>query len=260
MSAPASPEHESRNGGPRSTLDPQEVARFQAIASEWWDANGKFRPLHQIGPARLTFIRDQILTHIGRPLAGASPLKDIAILDIGCGGGLVSEPLARLGARVTGIDPGPETIAAAQSHAAAQNLAIDYRAATAESLVEAGEVFDVVLCLEVVEHVPDVAAFVNLISRLVRPGGLLVMSTINRTLKSFGLAIVAAEYILGWLPRGTHQWDRFVKPDELSEHLKRAGLAVRATQGLSYDPLRDHWHLSIDTDVNYMIAAEIPAT
>lgn len=259
METSTSPDHRAGNNGPRSTLDPGEVARFQAIASEWWDTNGKFRPLHQIGPARLTFIRDRILGHLSRTAAHLKPLEGITILDIGCGGGLVSEPLARLGARVTGIDPGPDTIAAAKAHAAAQSLDIDYRTSTAEALVEAREEFDVVLCLEVVEHVPDVDAFVGMIARLVRPGGMLIMSTINRTLKSFGLAIVAAEYVLGWVPRGTHRWDRFVTPEELSAHLKAADFTIRATEGLAYDPLRDRWQLTTDTDVNYMIAAARPA-
>lgn len=260
MTPSPSPERGTGGSAPRPTLDPDEVARFQAIAAEWWDANGKFRPLHQIGPARLTFIRDQVLAHFGRPAGGLKPLAGLSVLDIGCGGGLVSEPLARLGAQVTGVDPGEETIAAARTHAAAQNLQIDYRVATAEALADAGETYQVVLCLEVVEHVPDVETFIKLIVRLVQPGGILILSTINRTWKSFGLAIVAAEYILGWLPRGTHTWDRFVTPDELSGHIRTAGLTPGAMKGIVYDPLRDRWQTADDTDVNYMIAATNPAT
>ena len=238
------------------TLDPAEVARFNALAEQWWDPNGNFRPLHQLGPARLAFIRDTIVTEL-KP-AAASPLRVLAgvrVLDIGCGGGLVAEPLARLGARVTGIDPAAETIAAAAAHANLQGLAIDYRAARAEALVAAGETFDAVLCLEVVEHVPDVAAFLRLAASLVRPGGVLIVSTINRTLKSYALAIIGAEYILRWVPAGTHQWDRFVTPDELDAHLRAAGLAPRPPRGMVFDPLAGIWSLADDTGVNYLMAA-----
>jgi 2-polyprenyl-6-hydroxyphenyl methylase/3-demethylubiquinone-9 3-methyltransferase len=240
-------------------IDPGEIERFQRMAKAWWDPAGKFRPLHQIGPARLTFVRDQLARHFARETGGLRPLADLTLLDVGCGGGLMSEPLARLGARVTGIDPGAQNIAIAEAHAAPQELAIDYRVATVEDLVAEGARFDAVVSLEVVEHVPDVGAFIAACAALVRPGGLLVLSTINRNLKSYALAIVAAEYVLGWLPRGTHQWDRFVTPGELADHLAAAGLSPPDVMGFVYDPLRDVWSLSPNTDVNYLAASAKPS-
>lgn len=240
------------------TYDAAEVARFGRIADEWWSPTGKFRPLHKLGPARLAFIRDRLLGHFRRDRQSLRPLKGLKVLDIGCGGGLVSEPMARLGADMTGIDPAAENIAAARSHAEAQGIVIDYRATTVEDLAAAGETFDAVLCLEVVEHVPDPAAFLKVCAGLVRPGGMLVASTINRTMKAYLLAIVGAEYILRWLPTGTHQWERFVTPDELARHLAAAGLGPAYSEGVVYDPLRDQWSLSPDTDVNYMAAAAKP--
>ncbi|MDX2307086.1 MAG: bifunctional 2-polyprenyl-6-hydroxyphenol methylase/3-demethylubiquinol 3-O-methyltransferase UbiG [Hyphomicrobium sp.] len=239
-------------------LDPAEVERFRRMASEWWDPNGKFRPLHQLGPPRLQFVRDELAAHFGREAMQLRPLRDLRVLDVGCGGGLVSEPLTRMGAAVTGIDPGRENVEIARAHAATSNLAIDYRVATVEQLAKDGTTFDAVVCLEVVEHVPDVDAFVAELGRLVRPGGLLILSTINRNLKSFALAIVGAEYVLGWLPRGTHQWDRFVTPDELSRAIAKAGLLAPRFKGLVYDPMRDRWTLSNDTDVNYLGASAKP--
>ena len=239
-----------------ATLDAAEVARFNALAEQWWDPHGNFRPLHQIGPARLTFIRDTIVEEL-RPVTQSRlrPLDGLRVLDIGCGGGLVAEPLARLGAEVSAIDPAPDTIAAARSHAATQGLAIDYRATRAETLVDAHETFDVVLCLEVVEHLPDVAAFVKVVAGLVRPGGLLIASTINRTLKSYALAIVGAEYVLRWLPVGTHQWNRFLTPDELAATFEVEKLMPRKPRGIVFDPFRDSWALADDTGVNYLMAA-----
>lgn len=239
-------------------LDDAEVSRFQAIAAQWWDPNGKFRPLHQIGPVRLEFVRDQLKAHFKREQT-MRPLEGLRLLDIGCGGGLISEPLHRLGASVTGIDPGDKNIAVAQLHAEQHGLDIDYRATTAEAMQDAGETFDAVVCLEVVEHVPDVGAFIKTCANLVRPGGMLIVSTINRTPKSYALAIVAAEYILGWLPRGTHQWERFVTTDELEKHLLAAKMTAPVFSGMTYSPFADVWRLSDDTAVNYLAAASRPA-
>lgn len=238
-----------------STLDTGEVRRFGALADEWWDTNGKFRPLHKLGPARLAFIRQEIVRHFARPSGGMRPFAGLSVLDIGCGGGLVSEPVARLGAATTGIDPAVENVEAAQRHAASQGLEVDYRACRVEDLVAEGKTFDCVLCLEVVEHVPDVAAFLAACSKLVRPGGLMILSTINRTVKAYALAIVGAEYVLRWLPVGTHQWERFVTPDELKRHVEAAGLAVTHQEGIVYNPLTDIWSLSTDLEVNYMASA-----
>jgi 2-polyprenyl-6-hydroxyphenyl methylase/3-demethylubiquinone-9 3-methyltransferase len=240
------------------TLDDTEVKRFATLAAEWWDPNGKFRPLHKLGPARLAFIRQEIVRHFALASGGLRPFADLTILDIGCGGGLVSEPVARLGGTVTGIDPAVENIEAARRHASGQDLTIDYRASLVEDLAAEGRTFDCVLCLEVVEHVPDVAAFLATCAKLVRPGGLMILSTINRTLKAYALAIVGAEYILRWLPVGTHQWERFVTPDELARHAETAGLSVSAREGLVYNPLTDAWSLSADLDVNYMASAARP--
>jgi len=242
-----------------ATFDPAEVGRFNALAAEWWDPHGQFRPLHQIGPARLAFIRDTLVAEL-KPAAASAlrVLNGLHVLDIGCGGGLVTEPLARLGARVTGIDPAPDTIAAAAAHASAQGLAIDYRAVRAEALAEAGDTFDAVLCLEVVEHVPDVRAFLAVAAKLVRPGGVLVVSTLNRTLKSYGLAIIGAEYILRWLSVGTHQWSRFVTPEELAADVRSLALTALPPRGMVYNPLQGTWSLSSDTDVNYLMAARRP--
>jgi 2-polyprenyl-6-hydroxyphenyl methylase/3-demethylubiquinone-9 3-methyltransferase len=249
------------SGAPSGTpnLDEAEVERFRRIASEWWDGKGKFRPLHQLAPARLTFVRDQLVGHFGLKGSGLKPLRGLRLLDVGCGGGLVSEPLARMGASVVGIDPGRENVEAARAHVEGQTgaggLDLSYRVGMVEELAAEGVQFDAVVSLEVVEHVPDVGAFVATCASLVRPGGALVLSTINRNLKSYALAIVAAEYVLGWLPRGTHQWDRFVTPEELARYVTAAGLAAPVFKGLSYDPLKDTWSLSDDTDVNYLAFA-----
>ena len=243
---------------PRATLDAGEVDRFARIASEWWDPNGKFRPLHKIGPARLSFVVEHLASHFNLP-SGLRRLSGLKLLDIGCGGGLISEPLARLGADVTGIDPALENIETARRHAEASGLTITYRQALVEDLAAESATFDAILCLEVVEHVPDVAAVLKICSCLVRPGGLLIVSTLNRTLKAYFLAIIGAEYILRWLPVGTHQWERFVTPDELRKHVLAAGLGEPTLRGLVYDPLADRWSLSDDTDVNYLAAAAKPA-
>ncbi|MDA7947890.1 MAG: bifunctional 2-polyprenyl-6-hydroxyphenol methylase/3-demethylubiquinol 3-O-methyltransferase UbiG [Hyphomicrobiaceae bacterium] len=240
------------------TLDQNEVARFAAIADEWWDPNGKFRPLHALNPARLTFVRDQICTHFDLDSRDLKPFEGLKIIDIGCGGGLLCEPLSRLGAAVTGIDPAEDSINAARAHAEAQGLKIGYRADRVENLVADGERFDAVLALEVVEHVPDVPAFLGVAADLVRPGGLMLLSTINRTLKSYALAIVGAEFILRWLPVGTHRWDRFVTPAELSDACSQADLQEVSRKGLVFDPLEGSWRLSSDTDVNYLMSASRP--
>lgn len=241
-----------------ATLDPSEVARFAAMAGEWWDPNGKFRPLHALNPVRLQFIRNHVCGHFGRGDRTLRPFEGLTIADIGCGGGLLSEPMARLGARVTGIDPAQDSIEAARAHAATQGLEIDYRAERAEDLAERGLLFDVVVAMEVVEHVPDVDAFLKVAASLVKPGGLLLLSTINRTLKSYALAIVGAEFVLRWLPVGTHRWDRFVMPKELAIACSGAGLDEVARKGMVFNPLTSSWHLSEDTDVNYLMAAAKP--
>ncbi len=241
------------------TVDESEIARFSALAGEWWDARGKMAPLHKFNPLRLAYIRDAACRRFGRDAKRLDCLAGLRVLDIGCGGGLLSEPLARLGAAVVGADPAAANIEAARLHAAESGVAIDYRATTAEALAEAGESFDIVLAMEVVEHVADVNLFVKLVAAMVKPSGLMIAATINRTLKSFALAIVGAEYILRWLPRGTHRWDKFVTPNELEIALKLGGLDVIDETGVIYNPLADHWRLSSDTDVNYMVTAERPA-
>jgi 2-polyprenyl-6-hydroxyphenyl methylase / 3-demethylubiquinone-9 3-methyltransferase len=240
------------------TLDTEEVERFSRLASEWWDPRGKFRPLHQIGPPRLSFIRDSAVERFGRDAKALRPLSGLTAVDIGCGGGLVSEPLARMGATVTAIDPAERNIAIAKAHAEGQGLAIDYRPARVEDLVAEGKAFDIVACLEVVEHVPDPAKFIAECAALVKPGGLAVFSTLNRTFKAWALAIVGAEYVLGWLPRGTHQWDRFITPDELAGYAKAAGLDDVRFEGITYNPLQDVWSRNPDTDVNYLMSARKP--
>jgi len=240
------------------TLDGEEIARFAALADNWWDERGPFRPLHQINPTRLTYIRDQLCAHFARDPKAPRSLNGLSVLDIGCGGGLVAEPLTRLGASVTGIDPARETIAAAQAHADAAGLDITYDATTAETLADAKKRFDAVLLLEVVEHVPDVPAFLKRLAPLVAQDGVMILSTLNRTLKAYALAIVGAEYILRWLPTGTLLWDRFVTPDELHAGLTRAGLKPTDTTGMVYDPFDDVWSLSRDTGVNYFATATRP--
>lgn len=241
-----------------ATLDAEEVERFSRLAAEWWNPRGKFRPLHQIGPPRLSFIRDNAVELFGRDAKALRPLTGLTAVDIGCGGGLVSEPLARMGAAVTAIDPAEKNIAIARMHAEGQGLAIDYRPARVEDLVAEGRSFDIVACLEVVEHVPDPAKFMNECAALVKPGGLAVFSTLNRTFKAWVLAIVGAEYVLGWLPRGTHQWDRFITPDELSGYARAAGLDDIRFEGITYNPLQDVWSRNADTDVNYLMSARKP--
>lgn len=238
-----------------ASVDPAEIERFSAMAAEWWDPQGKFRPLHKFNPVRLAFIRDRIAAHFGRDVTVDAPLSGLRLLDIGCGGGLVAEPMARLGASVLGADAAERNIGVARTHAAESGLQLDYRCTSAEALAAAGERFDVVLTLEVVEHVADLNGFLASCGQMVKPGGLLIAATLNRTLKAYALAIVGAEYILGWLPRGTHDWKKFVQPHELAQGLRRAGLTMQDVTGVSYDPLADRWSISGDTDVNYMMVA-----
>jgi len=241
--------------GAGGSVDPAEIAKFAALAEEWWDPDGKFRPLHRLNPVRLRFIRDHLCRRFGRDAKATRPLAGLRVLDIGCGGGLLCEPLARLGAQVTGIDAAERNIAIAALHAEQAGLEIDYRHASAEELAAAGEAFDAVLNMEVVEHVADVGAFLSASAALLAPGGAMVLATLNRTPKSFLLAIVGAEYLLRWLPRGTHDWRRFLRPSELAGHLRTAGLEIAEMTGVTYNPLSDAWRESRDLDVNYMVLA-----
>lgn len=238
------------------TIDDDAVAHFARLAGRWWDPRGPWATLHRFNPVRLAYIRDQAAAHFSRDPARLDSLAGLRILDIGCGGGVLCEPLARLGAAMVGIDPVAETIAAAQHHAAAAGLAIDYRCTTAEALAESGEDFDIVLAMEVVEHVADFELFIEQAASLVKPGGLMCVATLNRTIKSFMLLIVGAEYILRWIPRGTHQWDKFITPDELEIALERNGVSVIGETGVIYNLLADCFQLSTDMDANYMVVAE----
>jgi len=239
-----------------STVDDDEVARFSTLADEWWNPRGKMAPLHKLNPTRLGYVREVACRHFGRDRKRLDCLAGLRVLDIGCGGGLLSEPLARIGSDVVGVDPASANIAAATIHAQANEVTIDYRVGTAEALADAGERFDVVLAMEVVEHVTDVKLFVRRCAEMVQPGGLMIAATLNRTLKSFALAIVGAEYVLGWLPRGTHRWDKFVTPNELEIALELGGLRVISERGVIYNLLADRWQLADDMDVNYMMTAK----
>lgn len=237
-----------------STVDPAEIERFARLAEEWWDPRGKFAPLHHLNPVRLGFIRDHAAAHWRRDALSGAPLKGLSLIDVGCGGGLICEPMARLGAKVTGIDATPRNIATARAHAEGQELAIDYRETTAEALAETGAQFDIVLALEIVEHVADVDLFLQSIGRLARPGGLVFLSTLNRTAKAWALAIAGAEYVMRWLPRGTHDWRKFLKPSELVRGLRAAGVEPQEITGVVYNPLSRDWSLNRrDLDVNYML-------
>ncbi|MDB5443416.1 MAG: ubiG [Phenylobacterium sp.] len=237
-----------------SSIDPAEVERFSRIAAEWWDPKGKFAPLHKFNPVRLGFIRDQALHRFARDGAARRPFEGLRLLDIGCGGGLLSEPMTRLGFQVTGVDASERNIGTASAHAAAQGLAIDYRCATAEALLAAGEApFDLILNMEVIEHVADPGEYLRSCARLLAPGGLMIVATLNRTLKAFALAKVGAEYVLRWLPVGTHDWNRFLKPAEITGFLAGEPVRVDGPFGVVFEPLSGRWRQSHDADVNYMM-------
>ncbi|MFY0620316.1 MAG: bifunctional 2-polyprenyl-6-hydroxyphenol methylase/3-demethylubiquinol 3-O-methyltransferase UbiG [Pelagimonas sp.] len=239
-----------------STVDPSEVAKFEAMAAEWWDPHGKFKPLHMMNPVRLDYITTQIAGEFDRDLSQDTPFKGLRILDIGCGGGLLCEPMARLGAEIVGVDAAGGNIPVAQAHAAQSDLNIDYRHTTAEALAEAGEQFDIVLNMEVVEHVADPPAYLTACQQLLKPGGLHLCSTINRNPKSFAVAIVGAEFVMRWLPKGTHEWNKFITPDELYELLRNAGLEPVDRKGYVFNPISWRWSISDrDLSVNYVTAA-----
>jgi 2-polyprenyl-6-hydroxyphenyl methylase/3-demethylubiquinone-9 3-methyltransferase len=242
----------------QTTVNDAEVAKFSAMAEEWWNPQGKFKPIHKFNPVRLSYIRENAIRQFGKDGSVRQPLAGLKILDIGCGGGLLSEPLARLGASVTGIDAAERNIAIARLHAEQSGLEIDYRAQTAEALAATGATFDIVLNMEVIEHVDDVPLFAQSCAALVKPGGLMVVATINRTARAYALAIFAAENVLRWLPRGTHDWNRFLTPDEVKALLKRNGLRIVDETGVVYNPLRDLWRQAPDMGVNYMLLAEKP--
>lgn len=248
----------SEHSHPHSaSVDPQDVERFNRLADLWWDKSGKMGILHDINPVRVTYICDHARRFLKRDAMSADrPLEGLRIADIGCGGGILSESLAELGGRVTGVDPAPNNIGVARSHAEASGLDIDYRNITAEDLAASGEQFDVVAALEVIEHVEGPKDFVALLGRLLKPGGLLFLATIDRTTKSYLLAIVGAEYVLGWVPKGTHSHDKFIRPDELSGWLRHAGMHEIDRAGMSYQPFSRKWRKSHDTDVNYLMAAK----
>lgn len=237
-----------------ANVDPAEVERFSRIAAEWWDPKGKFAPLHRFNPVRLDFIRDRAAEHFGRDGRARRAFEGLRLLDIGCGGGLLSEPMARLGFAVTAVDASERNVQVAGAHAAQQGLPIDFRQSTAEQLLEAGEGgFDIVLNMEVIEHVPDPGAYLRSCVDLLSPGGLMIVATLNRTLKALALAKVGAEYVLRWLPPGTHDWRRFLKPEEIRGFLDGQPVEVEGPFGVVFDPLRDRWSQSRDADVNYMM-------
>ena len=245
---------------PQSTVDPSEIAKFEAMAAEWWDPNGKFKPLHMLNPCRLDYISTQIAAEFDRDLTSPQPFAGLRLLDIGCGGGLLSEPMARLGATVVGADAAEGNLPVARIHAEQSGLDIDYRHTTAEALADAGEQFDVVLNMEVIEHVADPLSYLVATRQLLKPGGLEICSTINRNPKSFAVAIVGAEFVMRWLPRGTHEWSKFITPDELFDLLGQAGLTPVDRKGFVFNPISWQWSISErDLSVNYVTASTKPA-
>jgi 2-polyprenyl-6-hydroxyphenyl methylase / 3-demethylubiquinone-9 3-methyltransferase len=241
--------------GNGTTVDPGEVGRFSARADAWWNPEGSFRPLHELNPVRLSFIRQQLVAHFGRDASSLRPFEGLTLLDVGCGGGLIAEPMSRLGFAVTGIDADAEAIGVARTHSEGTGLSIEYRVGTAESIAASGQSFDAVLALEVIEHVADANLFIGCVGALVKKGGAFIATTLNRTARSFALAIIGAEYVLRWLPRGTHDWRKFIRPSELVTGLRRHGFSPLELAGVSYDWARGEWMLSRDLEVNYMIAA-----
>lgn len=242
----------------QTTINDAEIAKFTAMAEEWWDPKGKFRPLHKFSPVRLAYIRDHLLTRFGRDGGAIRPFEGLTILDVGCGGGLLCEPLARLGATVTGIDAAERNITIARLHAEQSGLDIDYQTTTSEALAAGGKTYDMVLNMEVVEHVDNVPLYMKSCADLVKPGGLMLTATLNRTARAYALAIIGAERVLRWLPVGTHDWNKFLTPDEIKALLTRNGLKVTGETGVVYHPLADEWRASRDMGVNYMIMAERP--
>jgi 2-polyprenyl-6-hydroxyphenyl methylase/3-demethylubiquinone-9 3-methyltransferase len=257
MTRSRSTEASARAGAPgkSGTAEADEVARFQALAETWWDAKGSMAPLHRINPVRLGFIRERLIAHFECDANARKPFTGLTVLDIGCGGGLLCEPMARLGARVTGIDAAERNIAVAKLHAAQSGLEIDYRCQLPEDLAAEGARFEAILNMEVIEHVADIGAFAEACAALVKPGGAMVVATLNRTLKSLAFAKVGAEYVLRWLPAGTHDWRKFVKPSELARRLRANGMTVAQLAGMSYHPLDDRWSLGDDSSVNYLMFA-----
>ncbi|HWU17880.1 MAG TPA: bifunctional 2-polyprenyl-6-hydroxyphenol methylase/3-demethylubiquinol 3-O-methyltransferase UbiG [Devosia sp.] len=243
----------------QTTINDAEIAKFTAMAEEWWDPKGKFKPLHKFSPVRLAYIRDHLLTRFGRDAGAMRPFEGLTILDVGCGGGLLCEPLARLGATVTGIDAAERNITIAKLHAEQSGLDIDYSATTSEALAATGKTYDMVLSMEVVEHVDNVPLYMKSCADLVKPGGLMLTATLNRTARAYALAIIGAERVLRWLPVGTHDWNKFLTPDEIKALLTRNGLRITGETGVVYHPLADEWRASRDMAVNYMIMAERPA-
>jgi 2-polyprenyl-6-hydroxyphenyl methylase/3-demethylubiquinone-9 3-methyltransferase len=243
------------NASTAPSIDPSEIEQFSALAAEWWDPRGPFKPLHEFNPVRIGFIRDEVCARLGRVATDPKPLTGLDIADIGCGGGLLCEPIARLGAQITGVDPSDKNISVASLHAHQMGLEVNYVQTSVEDLAETGQTFDVVLAMEVLEHVADISVFMQACTKILKPGGIFVGATLNRTLKSLALAKIGVEYILRWLPVGTHDWKKFLTPAETNRALRDAGLDLQTIQGVTYNPLKGEWRISADTDINYMVVA-----